>query len=558
MDFAEIKESVSMLDLLGKLGIPIDKQKRCACPLHGGDNKTAFSVYDHDRKWKCHTDCDTSGDIFDFIQKYEGLTGKAVQDRILELFNLAAPAVKPKKKPATLEVISEKVHVYRGTDGHMLFEMIRKDYNDGSKKFTPRKDGKYALAHEERELYNLDRIHEVASLGHNTSEYVVLCEGEKTADALTHAGFVATTNPFGSGDWHTRYADTLEGLNVVVFHDADKKGVELKDQILLSLAHKANSVRVIRVSEKFVESTPQYRGHDFADMVEVGGEDRATQWLVEAIANAVVMPNGIDPSVNQTPRTLFRAFKQRVESGNHTECFNINSWIPSMNYSVYHGDLLVMMANTSVGKSRLLQNIPFNIRNRNFAIFDLELSLDVLTMRYVAMENDMSFSKAMHFLNNRTELKEPTVDHVNIQKVQRITVDRVRQRVEEIEAITKKRIDIIAIDYIGLMGGSGTVYERTSTNVEEFKAYITETNRVGILTTQCARKGNDGRYECPSLHDAKNSGSVENSGQEVIAFWLDDYDESKMYARVLKYSHGNKSMADVELLANQLKITEAI
>ena len=553
MDYAEIKNVVGMTDLLTALGIQLGNDKRTACPLHGGENKTAFSVHSQNRKWTCHTDCDDSGDIFDFVEKFDGVSRAEAKTKIEELFNLGGKKpIPPKKKQLSVE----KIYKYKDIDGNLLYEMIRREYSDGSKSFMPRKGGKYALAKSERELYNLDRINEVASLGSETTAFVVLCEGEKTADALANAGFVATTNPFGSGDWHDRYADTLEGINVVVFPDADAKGEELKAQILASLAHKANTVKVVTVSKKFIEATPQFRGHDFADMVEVGGALKATEWLENEIANAVEMPNGIDPSVNQTPRTLFRSLKWRIESGNHTECFNLRSWLPSMDYSIYHGDLLVLMANTSVGKSRLLQNIPFSVRHKNFAIFDLELSLDVLTMRYAAMENRISFSDAMKMIESGVEMKEPSVDHVNIQKIKSITVEKIRSRVEEIESITHSRIDVVAIDYIGLMGGRGTVYERTSSNVEEFKAFVTETNRVGILTTQCARKGDDGRYECPSLHDAKNSGSIENSGQEILAFWLDDYDESKMFARLLKYSHGEKGIKDVKLRANQLNISE--
>ena len=552
MDWVDVKQRVSMTELLSSYGIEVPSNGRMACPLHGGKNPS-FAIHDDAQAWTCHSKCGCSGDIFTFVEKHDGITPIEAKKKIEELFSLSdVPERKMEKK-----LLHEVVYEYRDADGDVAYEMIRRDFSDGSKSFMPRKNGKFSLPKEERILYNRDLIGKVASLGDGSTEYVIVCEGEKTADAIVKTGFIATTNPFGSGDWQESYAETLKGLNVVVFPDADKQGEKLKKNILSSLNRKAKTVKVISVPNKFVKENPQFHGHDFADMVEIGGEARATAWLADAIADAEEMPDGIDPSVNQTPRTLFRAFKQRIDSGKHTECFNIKEWLPNADYSIYNGDLFVLMANTSVGKSRLLQNIPYNVRHKNFAIFDLELSLEVLTMRYTAMENGLSFSKAMERLSSGLELKEPDMDHVNIQKVQRITVDKIRNRVDEIETITGKRIDIVSVDYIGLMGGSGTVYERTSSNVEEFKAYATETNRVGLLTTQCARKGDDGRYECPSLHDAKNSGSIENSGQEVMAFWLDNYDDSKMFARMLKYSHGEYSHRDIELLANNLVIKEA-
>ena len=63
----------------------------CACPLHGGDNTTAFSVYFQDGrwKWKCFTGECGSGDAIKFIEVWQGLdfiracewiTGGAIED----------------------------------------------------------------------------------------------------------------------------------------------------------------------------------------------------------------------------------------------------------------------------------------------------------------------------------------------------------------------------------------------------------------------------------------------------------------------------------------------
>jgi DNA primase len=50
---------------------------RCACPLHGGKNPTAFTVYqdNNDRwHWQCYTDCDAGGDALEFFKRAENLT----------------------------------------------------------------------------------------------------------------------------------------------------------------------------------------------------------------------------------------------------------------------------------------------------------------------------------------------------------------------------------------------------------------------------------------------------------------------------------------------------
>lgn len=47
----------------------------CACPLHGGDNPTAFSIYFQDGrwKWKCFTGNCGQGDAITFVEVWQGL-----------------------------------------------------------------------------------------------------------------------------------------------------------------------------------------------------------------------------------------------------------------------------------------------------------------------------------------------------------------------------------------------------------------------------------------------------------------------------------------------------
>ena len=67
---------VNLVELVESAGAKIQRsgyEIRCACPLHKGDNPTAFSVYKgddgHDR-WHCHTQCDAGGDAIDFIRRW--------------------------------------------------------------------------------------------------------------------------------------------------------------------------------------------------------------------------------------------------------------------------------------------------------------------------------------------------------------------------------------------------------------------------------------------------------------------------------------------------------
>lgn len=60
---------------------------RSTCPIHKGDNKTAFHVKISNMLWYCHTQCDTGGDIFDFYAKIYNLD---VDNDFKQIINIVA------------------------------------------------------------------------------------------------------------------------------------------------------------------------------------------------------------------------------------------------------------------------------------------------------------------------------------------------------------------------------------------------------------------------------------------------------------------------------------
>ncbi len=55
---------------------PSGRELRGACPLHKGDNRSAFSIYSDDggrEHWHCYTDCNTGGDAIDFVRRWRGM-----------------------------------------------------------------------------------------------------------------------------------------------------------------------------------------------------------------------------------------------------------------------------------------------------------------------------------------------------------------------------------------------------------------------------------------------------------------------------------------------------
>jgi DNA primase len=74
-----ILSGVNLEDLAQQAGTKLQKsggELRGTCPLHKGDNPTAFVIYtdvNGHTRWHCHTKCDAGGDAIDFVQRWQGL-----------------------------------------------------------------------------------------------------------------------------------------------------------------------------------------------------------------------------------------------------------------------------------------------------------------------------------------------------------------------------------------------------------------------------------------------------------------------------------------------------
>jgi len=132
------------------------------------------------------------------------------------------------------------------------------------------------------------RLPEMLAAVHDT---VLICEGEKDADALTARGFVATTASEGAGKWSPDLNRWFEGKTVYVLPDNDKAGEDHAEVVARSLHGVASSVRIVRLP-----GLPD-KG-DVSDYIAACGTDGLTD-LCKAAASYVP---GATPRANDNAR----------------------------------------------------------------------------------------------------------------------------------------------------------------------------------------------------------------------------------------------------------------
>ena len=85
---------VNLEDLVQQAGAKLQRsggELRGQCPLHKGDNPTAFVIYTDPHgqsRWHCHTKCDAGGDTIDFVQRWQGLNFMGAVKYLVETLHL--------------------------------------------------------------------------------------------------------------------------------------------------------------------------------------------------------------------------------------------------------------------------------------------------------------------------------------------------------------------------------------------------------------------------------------------------------------------------------------
>ena len=103
MNYAdEIKQRVSMIEILKYYGIETNRSNFCRCPFHQ-EKSASFKAYPGSRGFYCYG-CHESGSVIDFVMKFFGLSfGDAIK-KINEDFSLGLPIGEKLDRRKQLEI----------------------------------------------------------------------------------------------------------------------------------------------------------------------------------------------------------------------------------------------------------------------------------------------------------------------------------------------------------------------------------------------------------------------------------------------------------------------
>lgn len=503
----------SYMESRGHSFIRIGKEFACICPFHA-DKSPSFRVNVEKSTWFCDP-CNMGGSVIDLVMKMESLDVKAAMQKLSGEVD-----VTPSSK---LQMVAE--YSYNDENGKLAYQVIR---------FTPKTFRQRRMINDKwvwgmdgvrRILYQLPEVME--------SNQVMIVEGEKDADCITALGLVATCNVGGAGKWLAPYADFLSGKDVILCPDNDEVGKKHMDTVAESLTGKVKSLRRIEVP------TPHKDVYDFVMSFE--SKEIACKQLLSMMTGSKKVYGGIDIPIHSMDE-LEEDYRQHVKDIK-VQSLNLGCWLPTLGKHVrglVPGELVAVVADTSVGKTAIAQNIALACNPLPTLIFELELPGTLTFERFLSLRLKRSgrMVETMYATGENPKWKDGNkLDHIFVCSESRMTPEKIEDLIKKSPLRIGKKPVLVIVDYLQLMAGKGTTrYEKASDAAEELKRIAKSTGTIIIFTSQVGRKKEDA-VEI-GLHDGKDSGSIENSSGVSLGCWRDPEDRSKIFIRINKNTKG--------------------
>ncbi|KKP25280.1 MAG: Replicative DNA helicase [candidate division TM6 bacterium GW2011_GWE2_31_21] len=205
--------------------------------------------------------------------------------------------------------------------------------------------------------------------------------------------------------------------------------------------------------------------------------------------------------------------------------------LDEMTSGMQRGDLLILAARPSMGKTTLAMNMVVNAAKQGsaVAVFSLEMSAEQLVLRMLSSESGISHQRIRNAMITSDEWVELTNTAARLAEYPIYIDDTPSLSIMELRAKARKlkaRSDIkfVAIDYLQLIRGN-TRYENRTQEISEIsrslKALSKELNVPVLALSQLSRQLESRMDKRPILSDLRESGAIEQDGDVIMFVYRD-------------------------------------
>ncbi len=225
-------------------------------------------------------------------------------------------------------------------------------------------------------------------------------------------------------------------------------------------------------------------------------------------------------------------------------------------------DLVLIAARPSMGKTAFVLNIAQHVAfklHKAVAVFSLEMSKEQLVNRLFSLESKVSGQNIRTGQLSDTEWEKLAEtagvigqSNLMIDDTPGITVAELRSKCRKFKL--ERGLDMIIIDYLQLMSGSGRIESRQQEISEisrSLKAIARELNVPVLALSQLSRAVEQRPDHRPMLSDLRESGAIEQDADVVMFIYRDDYynkeTEKPGVAEIIIAKQRNGPIGTVEL-----------
>ena len=503
---------------------------RGPCPVHGGKDPN-FSVDVETGRSYCHSQCGRGFDMISLEMELAASDFIAAKAAVYEIIG--------REKENWQDRDIEATYDYHDETGVVAYQVVRKV---GKKFMQRRPDGKGGWNWGLGKVTPLPfRLPEMVK-----ANVVGICEGEKDALNLIRAGWAATCNNGGAGNFKPELVQHFAAKHVAIFADNDEAGRKHAAAVAGLLASVAASVKVVEMPDLPLKGDVS----DFLASGKTGLDLRqlwrdAEEWTPDWEFVSEV-PHENDKYMRTFAQCVreaggFDGFWKSVEvEGIPTPFPNLTARLKGLR----PGEVYVIGARTGQGKTSLaLQFAGTAIANRvPPLLFSMEMGHMDAFQRMAGIEARADLTRyAWLRKHHPTSLDAKDMERDLRQATEKFS--RVPFYVTTKTGVTpefliqeskrmKERagVGLVIVDHMQLMGASGRVkgdYEKFTAISRATKEIAVELNVPLILVSQVSRNNAvDKRVEL-EMSDLRGSGAIEEDAAGIMLLYYDAEDFSQ-------------------------------
>ena len=207
-----------------------------------------------------------------------------------------------------------------------------------------------------------------------------------------------------------------------------------------------------------------------------------------------------------------------------------------MTSGLNNSDLIILAARPAMGKTAFALNLALNAgkEQKNVLVFSLEMPAQQLYQRLLSIESGIPQHKLKNVYLEEDEWTKLTVATLNLSKTSIFVADLPYTNVLEIRSYARKmksqkKLDLIIIDYLQLINGTGRGGSEFSRQQEisdisrSLKGLARELDVPVIALSQLSRAVESRVDKRPMLSDLRESGAIEQDADIVAFLYREEY-----------------------------------